>query len=492
MRRKLQAFTAAFALGLALAGSALVAAPPSVAQTQASAPIAFGPSGDAGFDTWRADFAARALAQGRSREVVTTLLSGLSPDPRAIRNDQSQAEFVRAWWDYVERAVSPTRIAAGLAKRREDAAVFAAVAQRYNVDPGTIAGIWGIESNFGEAALPFEAPRALATLAYEGRRRAQFETWLLALMQMVERGYAGPSELRSSWAGALGQPQFMPDIYLTRAVDWDGDGRRDIWTNDADVIASIANYLAQAGWRAGEPIFTEVRLPADFNYALADRVMRPGTFWQGQSLSLVEGSWNDTARALQGELFLPAGANGPALLLHANFDVIRRYNPSDRYALAVALIGKRVEGGAGLSAPWPSHLRPLTNAMARDLQTGLNAAGHSVGTVDGVIGSGTRAGLRAFQIARGIAPPDGFPTYAMVEAVRAATTPAPDPALSRDQVRELQRLLTSLGYTPGAPDGRSGARTRAAVQAFERSLGRHTPTGRATASVLRAAREFSG
>jgi lytic murein transglycosylase len=456
-----------------------------------SAPFSFSSSGDPSFDAWRQEFAARAIAAGRSPEATRRLLEGLTPDPRAIRQDQSQAEFVRPWWDYVDRAVSQSRVDQGRAKLRQDAAIFDAVAARYGVDAGVIAGIWGIESNFGAAELPHEAPRVLATLAHEGRRRADFERWLMALIEMVERGYAGPQELRSSWAGALGQPQFMPDIYLSRAVDWDGDGRRDIWTNDGDVIASIANYLSEAGWRRGEPAFQEVSLPAGFDLSLADRAMRPVSAYAQAGAVPVTGAWANDDGALQAELFLPAGISGPALLLHQNFAAVRRYNPSDRYALAVTLIARRVEGGGGLSAPWPSHLRTIDAAMTRELQTGLNALGHDVGGVDGVIGNGTRRGLRGFQATRGLIA-DGFPTYAMLEQVRLARGEEADLSLGREETLELQRLLGRLGYAVGRPDGVAGARTRAAIVAFERSLGRSPVRGEATQSILRAARAFAG
>jgi membrane-bound lytic murein transglycosylase B len=479
--------------GLALFAAAPATVAPAEAEAQARPAIVlrFASSGDPAFDAWRDEFAIRALAAGRSPAVTEQILTGLTPDERAIRLDQTQPEFNRPWWDYVDRAVSQSRIDRGRVRVGQDAAIFDAVEARYGVDSGVIAGIWGIESNFGDAALPHEAPRVLATLAYEGRRRADFERWLMALIEMVERGYAGPSELRSSWAGALGQPQFMPDVYLTRAVDWDGDGRRDIWTNDADVIASIANYLAEAGWRRGEPVFQEVRLSPGFDLSLADRAMRPVSYYAERGASPVAGVWANGDTALQAELFLPSGASGPALLLHQNFAAIRRYNPSDRYALAVALIGRRVEGGQGLQAAWPSHLRTLTSSMVRELQTGLNALGHDAGGVDGVVGNRARRGLRAFQLDRGL-PADGFPTYAMLEQVRQAQNPQPDARLSAAEIAELQRLLGRLGYTVGRPDGVAGSRTRNAISAFERSLGRAETTGQPTNRILIAARAFVG
>jgi membrane-bound lytic murein transglycosylase B len=472
----------------------------------------FESSGDTGFDAWRDGFAQRALANGRSRSVLLRVLSGLTPDSRVVEADRRQPEFVSPVWDYVGRAVSPTRIEQGRMRRGQYADMFAAVENRYGVDADIIAGIWAMETNFGAVSLPHDAPRAIATLAYDGRRRVQFETYLLALLEMVERGYAGPNELRSSWAGALGQPQFMPDVYLTLAVDWDGDGRRDIWNNPGDVFASIANYLTQRGWRRGEPVFEEVRLPVGFDYAVADTTMRSVSDWEARGVRRFDGvPWSDATRAMEAQLFLPAGAQGPALLLYPNFQAIKRYNSSDRYALSVSLLARAFEGRGGtLAAPWPTHLGSLTRDDIYDLQVLLNAQGFSAGSPDGQFGSNTRSAVRAFQRARGL-PADGFPTTTLLHQVRersglvseplrqtsaAAGPPAPiaaqQPSAAATQldaagIRELQRLLRRLGFRPGPADGSVGERTRDAIRAFERSVGRRV-TGDATRPVLNAAR----
>jgi lytic murein transglycosylase len=465
------------------------------------APIEFASSGDQGFDAWRAGFAERAVAQGRSRDAVQGLLSGLSPDERVLEADRRQPEFVSPVWDYVSRAVSAQRIEEGRRRRAASAGVFAAVEARYGIDPDIIAGVWGMETNFGAVSLDYEAARALATLAYEGRRRVQFEGFLVALIEMVERGYAGPEELKSSWAGALGQPQFMPDIYLTLAADWDGDGKRDIWTNEGDVLASIANYLADRGWRRGEPVFDEVRLPQGFDVALADATMRPLTQWEGLGLRRIDGApWTEEARALPAALYLPAGAQGPALLLYPNFQVIKRYNNSDRYALSVSLLARAFAGRAGLVAPWPTQLGALTRDEIIVLQTLLSAQGYDAGPADGLFGSHTRSAVRAFQQANDLAA-DGYPTAALLTRIRqiAGVSPPDPPAaapaprgphvreLGVAGVRELQRLLRRLGFNPGRADGAIGERTREAIRAFERSVGRRV-TGEATAPVLNAAR----
>ncbi|MGE3142138.1 MAG: lytic murein transglycosylase [Hyphomonadaceae bacterium] len=463
-------------------------------QTHAQVPpLAFTASGDAAFDQWRADYAARALAQGRRRDVVFRVLEGLTPNPSVIELDGRQPEFVAPVWDYVNTRLSPSRIGAGQAMKAQLGPLLAAISQRYGVDGDIILGIWGLESNFGQAALPHDAARALATLAFEGRRRTQFEGYLSALIEMIERGYAAPGELKSSWAGALGQPQFMPDAYLSTAVDWDGDGKRDIWTNQGDVAASIANYLHTRGWRPDEPVFDEVRLPAGFDYLLADTAARSVADWAARGVVRVDGTpWSVADRALNSQLFLPAGAQGPALLLHPNFAVIRRYNASDRYALTVALLARAFAGKPGLVTPWPVSLTPLQRDEMFTLQTLLNGLGYDAGAADGLFGSATRRAVAAFQAAERLTP-DGFPTADLLRAVRlraGVSAPDPQPAaaaparpLDRDGVRDLQRRLTRLGYHTNGVDGVIGSRTRAAIRAFERDHDLPV-TGRATTRVL--------
>jgi membrane-bound lytic murein transglycosylase B len=457
------------------------------AQSAAAAAPVFASSGDSGFDAWRTDFAARAVARGKSPDVVRTLLSGIAPDPRIVELDQSQPEFVSPVWDYVERRVSPQRVAAGRALKTELGETLSAIEQRYGVDGDIVLGIWGLESNFGEVDLNYAAAAALSTLAFEGRRREQFETYLFALIDMVERNLAGPDQLKSSWAGALGQPQFMPDVFLTTAVDWDEDGHADIWTNRADVAASIAHYLSDRGWRAGEPTFDEVQLPAGFDYAQADGTARSVAAWEALGVAKISGApWSQSDKALSSQLFLPAGARGPALLLHHNFAVIRRYNNSDRYALVVSLLARSVAGQAGtLNHPWPRNLLPLGRDQILELQTLLGQLGYESGTPDGLFGSGTRRAVRGYQAAHGETP-DGFPTIELLNKVRAQAGVRPTP-LDAAGIRELQRALNRQGFSVGRADGRIGARTRAAIRAFQRRY-ELAVTGRATSDVLEAAR----
>lgn len=486
------------ALVLAAVVALAVACGPSVVRAQAPQPPSFESSGDAAFDAWRDDFARRAIERGRDPAVVGRLLSGISADPRVIELDQRQPEFVSPVWDYVNNRVTERRLNDGRALRVEIGDTLAAVEQRYGVPSGIILGIWGLESNYGGAALNWHAQVALATLAYEGRRRAQFEAYLVALIEMVERGLADQTQLRSSWAGALGQPQFMPDVYLSTAVDWDNDGHRDIWTNRGDVAASIGNYLQDRGWRRDEPVFDEVRLPDGFDYALADGTQRSIADWDSRGVRRIDGAlWRGEERNLQSQLFLPAGAQGPALLLHHNFGVIRRYNNSDRYALVVSLLARGFDGGGStLMQPWPTQVGALNREQMLELQTLLNSLGFDAGEPDGLFGSKTRGAVRAFQVQQSLVA-DGFPTAALLDQVRVRAGVAPaapertPTGLGRSGVRELQRLLNRLGHNAGPADGRIGARTRTAIRSFERARGMEV-RGRATDVVLEAARAAAG
>ena len=480
------------ALILAAAVSLAIACGPSTGIAQTPQPPTFQTSGNRAFDEWRDEFARRAVQRGRDPAVIGRLLAGVVPDDRVIELDQRQPEFVSPVWDYVTNRVTERRINDGRALKTEIQSTLTAVEQRYGVPQGIILGIWGLESNYGGADLNWDVQTALATLAYEGRRREQFEGYLMAAAEMVERGLADQSQLRSSWAGALGQPQFMPDVYLTTAVDWDGDGHRDIWTNRGDVAASIGNYLQDRGWRRDEPVFEEVTLPSNFDYALADGTMRPIADWSQRGVRRIDGvAWDQTN--LSAQLFLPAGANGPALMLYHNFGVIRRYNNSDRYALVVALLARAFDGRSGLVSDWPRAAGSLNREQIVELQTLLNGLGYDSGNPDGLFGSGTRRAVRNYQTAQNL-PADGFPTAALLTRVRqSAGISQPEPArvphgLQRAGIRELQRLLNRMGYSAGRADGVIGARTRDAIRAFERAQGMEV-RGRATDVVLERARE---
>jgi len=495
------------ALVMAILAAAAIACGQTTVKAQPSPPApTFETSGNGDFDAWRDAFAKRAVEAGRDPTIIGRLLSHISPDPSIVDLDQRQPEFVSPVWDYVNNRVTAQRINAGKALKASMGSTLDAIQQRYGVDSDIVLGIWGLESNFGAAPLSYDAPTALSTLAFEGRRRAQFEGYLMSLSEMVERGLATPEELKSSWAGAMGQPQFMPDVYLQLAVDWDGDGHRDIWNDNADVAASIAHYLQDRGWQAGQPVFDEVQLPEGFDYTLADGSTRSIGDWIGRGLKRIDGtSWPDSLVGMQSQLFLPAGAQGPALLLHPNFAVIRRYNNSDRYALVVALLARAFEDRGGLVHAWPTQLGALNRDQTLELQTLLNGLGYNAGSPDGLFGSNTRHAVAQFQTDQHLVA-DGFPTTDLLTQVRTRAGVSTDNAASSSSgattasnaddgphgldtagVRALQRHLKRLGYLSGAADGAIGPATRSAIRAFQR---RHhmVVTGRATSDVLAAAR----
>jgi membrane-bound lytic murein transglycosylase B len=262
--------------------------------------------------------------------------------------------------------------------------------------------------------------QGLATLAWEGRRRSWAEGELISVARMIDAGYARREDLRGSWAGAMGQTQFIPSTYLRAAVDWDGDGRRDIWQVEADALASAANLLAVEGWVEGAPIAVEVGLPEDFDLdAWEPRQRRRGHEWAELNITPLSGEWATDNLMRRARLILPAGASGPGFLAFENFEAVRRYNNSTAYVLAVAHLAERIAGRAAWVGEWPETARPLTRAQTRELQAGLNALGFDSGTPDGIAGPNTRRALRAFQRASGL-PADGFVSLGMYEAVREA------------------------------------------------------------------------
>ena len=375
----------------------------------------------AGFHAWVNAFAQEALAAGISPQTVDATLGQAQWQPRVVQLDRAQPEFTRPPWAYLDSAVSPQRVAQGREQRRLHAAALDAAAQRYGVPASVITAIWGMESNYGRNFGSFRTVDALATLAYDGRRRDWARGELLAALRIVERGDIAADALLGSWAGAMGHTQFLPSVFLGYAVDADGDGRRDIWGSVPDVTASTAHFLAQSGWREGEPWGAEVRLPAGFDYARAELGVRQSSeAWAAEGVRGIDGA---ALPALQAASILtPAGARGPAILVGPNFRALLRYNNSVSYALGVGLLARQIDGGAGLAAAWPRELEPLSRTEVRALQEGLNALGMATGTPDGVAGPATRAGVRRYQQSLGL-PADGFATRELLQRLQRLQAP---------------------------------------------------------------------
>jgi membrane-bound lytic murein transglycosylase B len=291
------------------------------------------------FQSFLAGLRTDARRAGIAAATLDRALAGLQPNPKVLERDRHQPEFTMTWAQYRALLITDQRITNGRAQNRD---LLARVRDRFAVDPGVIVGIWGLESSFGGGMGDFRVVEALATLAWEGRRASFFRGELIAALRILDHGDVTPGRMLGSYAGAMGQPQFMPSSYLRYAVDFDGDGRRDIWTSRPDVLGSIANYLASSGWRGGESWGQAVTLPANFDVSLAGRDNRRAVDdWARMGVRAMD------ARALApagmpGAVVLPDGAGGDAFLVYANFGAIRRYNPSDYYALVVGLLGDTV------------------------------------------------------------------------------------------------------------------------------------------------------
>jgi membrane-bound lytic murein transglycosylase B len=293
-----------------------------------------------GFSGFLTEIKAEARRAGIRPATLASAFAGVLPNQKVLDRDRHQPEFTMTWARYRELVITDKRIIDGRQAVAANRALFKLVQQRFGVGPGVIAGIWGLESSFGAGTGDFRVVEALATLAWEGRRASFFRGELMAALKILDHGDVAPGAMTGSYAGAMGQPQFMPSSYLRYAVDFEGHGRRDIWTSKPDVLGSIANYLAQSGWRDSETWGQAVTVPAGMDAAGRD-VKRPLSEWTRVGVRPVNGRWAATAETPAG-LVAPDGAGGESFAVFGNFTAIRRYNPSDFYAIAVGLIGDQV------------------------------------------------------------------------------------------------------------------------------------------------------
>jgi membrane-bound lytic murein transglycosylase B len=297
---------------------------------------------EGGFTTFLASFRPEARRAGISDATLDAAFASIHPNQKVIDADRKQPEFTLTWARYRGFTMSDKRIERGRAACAASRDLLQRVSDRYRVDPGVIAGIWGLESNFGTDTGSYNVIEALATLAWEGRRASFFRTQLIAALKILEHGDVAPARMLGSYAGAMGQPQFMPDSYLRYAVDFDGTGRRDIWTSQGDVLGSIANFISNSGWRFNEPWGQPIQVPASFDASLAGREQRRSLGeWQRLGVRRSDGTAFSRTDP-QGAVLLPDGVGGDAFMVYSNFGAIRRYNPSDFYALAVGMLGDLV------------------------------------------------------------------------------------------------------------------------------------------------------
>ncbi|MBN8630952.1 MAG: lytic murein transglycosylase [Rhodobacterales bacterium] len=369
----------------------------------------------AGLEAWVEAFRPRALAAGVPASTFDAALRGVVFDEKVVERDRNQNEFTKTIWDYLDTAVSEDRVALGLKAIGKNRALLERIEAEYGVEKEVVAAVWGLESAYGTYRGDLPVLGSLATLAYEGRRGAFFEAELIAGLKIVAGGHV--ERFVGSWAGASGHTQFMPSSWEKFAVDFDGDGKKNLWGEDpGDALASTANYLRHWGWVKGQPWGVEVTLPEGFDYdQTAERVVKPVGDWQAIGVRLVDGA--DLPDHGPGSILLPGGHRGAAFLIWPNFQVIEKYNTADAYVVAIGSLSDRLAGRAGIRHNWPRDLRALTLEERRELQDLLTRAGFDAGGVDGRMGPKTVAAVKAFQKARGLVP-DGYPSLEVLGLLR--------------------------------------------------------------------------
>lgn len=375
------------------------------------------PVANAGYDSWVAGFRARAAGRGIAQGTIDSAFRGAGFLPGVIERDRNQTEFKRSLEDYLAIAASDERLAKGRAALSRHNGTLRALETRYGVEAEVITAVWGLESFYGERRGTIPVISALSTLAYEGRRGAFFETQLIAALRILQNGDITPDRMTGSWAGAMGHTQFIPTSYLEYAVDFSGDGRRDIWSDDpTDALASTAAYLSRSGWRRGQPWGVEVQVPSGFNTGLAGRGKgRSSAAWADLGLRSARGGRLPDHGAAS--VLLPDGPRGPAFLIFNNFNAIARYNNAVNYVIGVGHLSDRLRGGGPIEGNFPPDAAGMSKADRQDLQRRLTAAGFDTDGTDGVVGSKTRAAIEAFQRSRGL-PVTGEPSLDLLAMLR--------------------------------------------------------------------------
>ncbi len=369
---------------------------------------------EAGFQRFVQSLWPAAKARGISRATFDEAFRGVQPDPKIIALTKKQSEFVRPIWDYINGSISAQRLQRGREMNAEWSKTLAAIERTYGVPRSVVLGVWGMETNFGSFTGSIYAVRALATLAYTGYRDDFFKEELLIALQILDEEHIDRDKMLGSWAGAMGQTQFMPSSFMKYAVDGNRDGVRDIWSSVPDAMASTANYLRKQGWQPGLPWGFEVKLPQSFDFR---HLKQNFAYWQALGVRRLDGK--AMPRTGEASLFLPGGANGPAFLVTSNYDVIKTYNSSDAYAMGVAHLGDRIMGGLPIQGAWPKDQPMLAKDERQELQQRLARLGFYEGETDGKFGSKTREAVRNFQLRRGLIP-DGYADYAVLRELRTA------------------------------------------------------------------------
>jgi lytic murein transglycosylase len=365
-------------------------------------------SGPEGFPKWLQGFKQQAVAQGISPTVASAALDGLSYDPSTIAKDRGQSVFAQTFLQFSDRMVNNNRLQIGKSLLAKNADTFAKIQQKFGVPGPVLVGFWGLETDFGKVMGNMETLRSLATLAYDCRRPAEFQEQLMDALKVIQRGDLVPAQMRGPWAGEVGQFQFVPKVYFEYAVDFDGNGKRDLITSTPDALASAANYLDGLGWKPGQPWLEEVRVPEQMDWAQADvTIKKPRAFWAKQGVTYPGGKALP-ADNMPSALVLPMGRNGPAFLAYPNFDVYLQWNQSLVYSTSAAYYATRLAGAPAMSRG-NGPLEPLSQAQTKQLQQLLAKRGYDVGKIDGVVGAASRNAIREMQVKFGL-PADGYPT----------------------------------------------------------------------------------
>lgn len=379
---------------------------------------AFSPS-EKDFQIWVTDFKKQAQNKGISKSTLDQAFKKVTLNEKVLETDKKQPEFTKTFFDYFDRAVSDSRVKNGQKNYLANKALLDQVTKKYGVPGRFIVAFWGLETNYGSYTGKLPIIQSLATLAYDPRRSKFFTTQLMSALTILDRGDVPLSEMKGSWAGAMGQCQFMPSYYVQYAVDGDGDGKINLWDSLPDVFYSAGNFLNHLGWVKEENWGREVALPKRFNYALADnKTQRSLAEWKKMGITLADGRVLPN-EDMQAKLLLVSDYKGPAFLVYNNFKVIKRWNNADKYAVSVGHLADRIIQRPPLSKQKPKNDKAISYAQIKEIQTLLNALGYSVGKPDGVVGSKTRNALRDFQTKHKI-PADGFASVAMLKKLQQA------------------------------------------------------------------------
>ncbi len=370
-----------------------------------------------GFQRWINGYRSRALSAGISAAVFDRAFRGVQYNADVIQKDRNQSEFTKTLWEYLDSAVSDTRIKNGKAALKKHRRTLQRIEAHYGVEKEVIVAVWGLESAYGTYRGNTPIIEALATLAYDGRRGKFFEQQLTAALKILQNGDVSARNMTGSWAGAMGHTQFIPTSYQSFAVDFTGDGKRDIWSdNPTDALASTAAYLKRSGWVSGQPWGVEVKLPRGFNYALANRKIKKSPA-EWARLGVVAMNGRAVPNHGSASLLLPAGGQGAAFLIFKNFAVIERYNTADAYVIGVGHLSDRIKGGPAIQGKWPRGDRALTFKERKELQRRLTKAGFSTQKIDGKIGPLTIEAVRQYQRSVGLEP-DGYASLTLLKELR--------------------------------------------------------------------------